>query len=72
MNLKLLNAVIDEVGIPLSTIAEKTGISRRSLYLKLAGEREFKISELNTIADLFRLTDEEKTMIFFGKQGDKI
>lgn len=72
MNLKLLNAVIDEVGIPLSTIAEKTGISRRSLYLKLAGEREFKVSELNTIADLFRLTDEEKTMIFFGKQGDKI
>lgn len=72
MNLKLLNAVIDEVGIPLSTIAEKTGISRHSLYLKLAGEREFKVSELNTIADLFRLTDEEKTMIFFGKQGDKI
>lgn len=72
MNLKLLNAVIDEVGIPLSTIAEKTGISRRSLYLKLAGEREFKVSELNTIAELFRLTDEEKTMIFFGKQGDKI
>lgn len=71
MNLKLLNAVIDEVGIPLSTIAEKTGISRRSLYLKLAGEREFKVSELNTIAELFRLTDEEKTMIFFGKQGDK-
>ena len=39
MNLKLLNDKIEELEIPVSSIAKKMGVSRRTLYLKLSGER---------------------------------
>ena len=64
MNLKYLNNKIDEINIPITTIAEKMGLSRQSLYLKLNGLREFKASEMIKICDILRLTSEEKNFIF--------
>ena len=72
MNLKYLNNKIDEINIPITTIAEKMGLSRQSLYLKLNGLREFKASEMIKICDILRLTSEEKNFIFFADKVDKI
>ena len=72
MNLKYLNNKIDEINIPITTIAEKMGLSRQSLYLKLNGLREFKASEMIKICDILRLTSEEKNYIFFADKVDKI
>lgn len=71
MNLEMLNAKIDEIGIPVTTIAEKLGISRQSLYLKMNGEREFKASEVLNLCGVLRLTDDEKSLIFFADRVDK-
>ena len=72
MNLKYLNNKIDEINIPITTLAEKMGLSRQSLYLKLNGLREFKASEMIKICDILRLTSEEKNFIFFADKVDKI
>lgn len=71
MNLKYLNDKIEEIKIPVTTIAERMGISRQSLYLKMRGEREFKTSEVLKLCEILRLTDEEKTLVFFADKVDK-
>lgn len=71
MNLGYLNYKIEEIKIPITTIAEKMGISRQSLYLKMKGNREFKISEIAKLCDILRLTNDEKNLIFFANEGDK-
>lgn len=71
MDLMLLNSKIDEIKIPITTIAEKMGISRQTFYLKMSGQREFKPSEIEKICDILRLTDDEKSSIFFADRVDK-
>ena len=71
MDLKYLNDKIEEIKIPVTTIAERMGISRQSLYLKMRGEREFKTSEVLKLCEILRLTDEEKTLVFFADKVDK-
>ncbi len=65
MNLVLLNEKIQEISIPKTVIADKMGISTQSLYLKLSGKRVFKTTEANKISDILRLTNAERTSIFF-------
>ncbi|MBP5379692.1 MAG: toxin-antitoxin system, antitoxin component, Xre family protein [Ruminococcus sp.] len=71
MNLELLKDKIEEINIPITTIANKMGISRQSLNLKLKGSRRFKMSEANSISEILRLTNRERTSIFFGAEDDK-
>ena len=71
MDLILLNSKIDEIKIPITTIAEKMGISRQTFYLKMSGQRKFKASEIEKICDILRLTDDEKSSIFFADRVDK-
>lgn len=71
MNLKLLNEKIENINIPISTIAEKMGVSRQTLQQKLVGKRRFKSSEADNISDILRLTNHEKTRIFFQSEADK-
>lgn len=66
MNLTYLNDRIALSRIPITALAEKMEISRQSLYLKMRGEREFKSSEVEKICEILRLTDEEKTLVFFA------
>lgn len=67
MNLVLLNEKIQEISIPKTVIADKMGISTQSLYLKLSGKRVFKTTEANKISDILRLTNAERTSIFFDE-----
>lgn len=71
MDLKYLCNKIDEIKIPVKTIAEKMGISRQTLYLKMNGKREFKTSEITNLCDILRLTAEEKRRIFFTDEVDR-
>lgn len=72
MNLKYLNDRITLSHIPITAIAEEMGISRQTLYLKMKGERDFKTSEVYKLCDVLRLTNEEKRLIFFADEVDKI
>lgn len=71
MNIELLKAKIQEINVPITTIADKMGVSRQTLYLKLQGKRCFKMSEANKISDILRLTNAERTTIFLSEEVDK-
>lgn len=71
MNLSYLNDRIALSRVPIVALAEMLGISRQSMYLKMKGEREFKTSEVAKLCEVLRLTDEEKTLVFFAEEVDK-
>lgn len=72
MNNDLLREVIQERGIKVSVLADKMGISRQSLHLKLNGDRSFDQGEIMALKTNLRLSDEEFMSIFFSEPVDKL
>lgn len=68
VDLKRLRETIDESGMTMVSIAEKTGMIRGTLYNRLAGKGEFTISEVESISDVLRLNVNQRNAIFFAKQ----
>jgi transcriptional regulator with XRE-family HTH domain len=62
-----LIAKIDESGLKRRYIAENLGMSESLLSKKLAKEAEFKGSEIAKLANLLRLSDDERVSIFMPK-----
>ena len=71
VNLEYLNDRITLSRIPITAIAERMNLSRQSLYLKMKGERDFKSSEVATLCEILRLTEEERMLVFFADKVDK-
>ena len=71
MDLECLCSKIEEIKIPITTIAEKMGISRQSLYLKMNGKRDFTTEQMTKLCDILRLTNDERNLIFFADRVDK-
>lgn len=63
-----LNAAIKRSGLKKSYIAEKLGISKPSLWMKITGKRDFKTSEIRILKDLLGLTPKEVVDIFLLKK----
>lgn len=67
-NTKELRAVIAETGIKYNFIAEKLGISRYTLQLKIDDSREFKPSEIEELCKILGITSlKERNKLFFKK-----
>lgn len=62
-----LNDLINESGISFTAICAKMGITRRSLYNKVNGRTDFKVSELNALQRILHMTAEERDSIFFNE-----
>ena len=67
VKLDLLNNRIKDSGMTMVSIAEKTGVSRETLYNKLNGTVDFKASEILSISDVLRLSVKERDEIFFAR-----
>ncbi len=65
-NMEMLRAKIEDKGIPITTLADKCGMTRHSLYNKLSGVSEFKASEIICISAVLNLKKSERNTIFFG------
>lgn len=72
MNHELLKDTIQNRGVKVSVLAEKIGITRQSLHMKLNGERSFDQGEIMSIKINLRLSDEEFMEIFFNDNVDKL
>ena len=72
MNHALLRDTIQDRGIQVSVLADKIGISRQSLHMKLNGERTFDQGEIMAIKVNLRLSDEEFMTIFFNDRVDNL
>lgn len=64
----LLREKIDDSGMTMVAIAEKTGILRETLYNRFKGVGDFTASEMLAIADTLRLSNEERDRIFFARK----
>ena len=63
-NLELLQEKISDSGMTMVAIAQKSGISRETLYNKLKGQGEFKASEIIGLTMALRLSTEDRDAIF--------
>lgn len=68
VDLILLKSTINNRGITIVSIARNIGLSREGLYLKLAGDAEFKASEIEKITSVLNLTKDERDAIFFAEE----
>ena len=64
-NIELLKEKIEDSGITMTAISKKCGISRVTLYNRLAGVGEFTASEIVGLSETLRLTKPEREQIFF-------
>ena len=72
MNNELLREVIKDSGVKVTALADKIGISRQSLTMKINGERSFDQGEIMAIKTNLHLTDEQFMQIFFNNDVDKL
>ena len=64
VNIPLLKATIDDRGITIVKLSEKSGIDRATLYNRFNGKGEFTASEIMGITDALRLSNRERDSIF--------
>ena len=69
-NKKLLRSKLILAEMTDGELAEKLGISRQSVSLKLNGRRPFNSNEISKIAHILQLTPEEVMQIFFDNNVD--
>lgn len=65
-NLSLLRKKIDNSGLTVTAIAQKSGLKRGTLYNKLQGDSEFKASEISALTFVLQMSREERDEIFFA------
>lgn len=72
MNNEKLKEVIQDSGVKVSVLADKIGISRQSLHMKLNGERNFDQGEIMSLKTYLHLSDEQFIEIFFNDGVDSL
>ena len=72
MNNEKLKEVIQDSGVKVSVLADKIGISRQSLHMKLNGERNFDQGEIMSLKTYLHLSDEQFIEIFFTDGVDSL
>lgn len=65
-NTSLLRKRIDDSGYKLHFIAMQLGITYQGFLKKINNTTEFKASEIATLKELLKLTNEELQQIFFA------
>jgi len=71
-NTVLLRKKIESMGIKLTFVAERLGISKQALDRKLKDGTDFKAYQMIILKDLLRLSNKEARDIFFAKDVEKI
>lgn len=66
-DIELLKEKMDESGMTIKAIAEKSGILRETLYNRLNGRGEFTASEIVNLSNVLHLTKPERDKIFLSK-----
>lgn len=64
----MLRKRMDESGMTVKAIAEKSGMLRETLYNRLKGTGEFTASEIVSLSNTLHLTTSERDAIFFGEK----
>ena len=65
MNINDLNAEIARCSLSIPTLAEKIGMSKKTLYSRMRGETVFNQTEITKISRVLNLNDKQIFDIFF-------
>lgn len=65
-NFELLREKIKDSGMTVTSIAEKSGILRQTLYGRLRGKGEFTASEIIGLSKVLHLSKPERDDIFLS------
>lgn len=65
-NVELLKDKMKKSGMTTVSIAEKSGMLRETLYNRLEGKGEWKISEVRGLTKTLRLSKPDREEIFFS------
>ncbi len=65
VDLQLLKETIDESGMTMVAISEKSEIRRETLYQRLKGGGEFTASEIIGLVNALKLNKSQREAIFF-------
>lgn len=68
VDIERLKQTIENSGITIVALAQKTNILRNTLYNKLSGKTEFTASEIENLSDVLHLDSEGREAIFFAKK----
>lgn len=63
-----LKQIMDESGMTVKAIAEKSGILRETLYNRLNGKGEFTASEIVSLSKVLNLTNKQRDSIFLERK----
>lgn len=66
VNTTRLQDAINASGIPVSFLAKSLSISRRTFYSRMEGKTDFRLTEIQQLANALRLNPAEKELIFFN------
>lgn len=69
-DIELLKEKIKDSGMKITSIAEKTGMLRETLYNRLNGKGEFTASEIISLSDVLRLSKTDRDKIFLSPKGN--
>ncbi len=64
VDIELLKKTINDRGITIVKLSEKSNIERATLYNRLNNKGEFTASEIVGLSDALRLTKDERDSIF--------
>lgn len=68
VDLDALKKIVEDSGMTMTAIADKSGIARETLYYRLSGKGEFKASEIMSLSEVLHMSDPERNDIFFSKR----
>ncbi len=71
VNIELLKSVIDDSGMTMVAISEKSGIKRETLYQRLKGSGEFTASEIVGLVNALKLNKAQRESIFFSGKVER-
>ena len=63
-DIELLLSKINDSGMTMVAIAEKSGIDRATIYNRLKGKGEFTASEIVSLSSVLRLSKPDRDKIF--------
>lgn len=70
VDLNKLKKAIDDSGVSMVKLAEKSGIPRETIYNRFNNIGEFTASEILGITKALRLTPKERESIFFIEKSE--
>ena len=65
--MKALKERINKSGMTIVAVSRKSGILRETLYNRLKGKGDFRVSEVRALSNVLHMSKEERDEIFFAE-----